>query len=69
MKKEYDFSKGERGKFYTDQDKIEMPVFLDKSVKEFFSKAASKKNISVDKLVNSILKKEMEMIKSVSDID
>ena len=69
MKKEYDFSKGVRGKFYIDRDSIEMPVYLDKSVKEFFFKAASKKNISVDKLINSILKKEMDMIKSVSDVD
>jgi hypothetical protein len=69
MKREYDFSKGERGRFYIDRDSIEIPVYLDKSVKEFFFKAASKKNISVDKLINKILKKEMDMIKSVSDID
>ncbi|HPS59416.1 MAG TPA: hypothetical protein PK514_15035 [Spirochaetota bacterium] len=69
MKKEYDFSKGVRGKFYIDRDRIEIPVYLDKSIKEFFFKAASKKNISVDKLINTILKKEMDMIKSVSDID
>ena len=46
-----------------------MPVYPDKSVEEFFFKAAGKKNISVDKLINSILKKQMDMIKSISDID
>jgi hypothetical protein len=67
MKKEYDFSKGVKGKFFTEPENIEIPVYLDKTVKEFYLKAAMKKNISIDKLVNSILKKEMEMIRAISD--
>ena len=66
MKKEYDFSKGIKGKFYTEAGKIEIPVYLDKSVKDFYINAAAKKNTSVDTLINSILKKEMELIKTIS---
>ena len=36
MKKEYDFSKAVQGKFYRPIAKLEIPVYLDKEVKEFF---------------------------------
>ena len=38
MKKEYDFSKAIQGKFYRPVEKLEIPVYLEKEVKEFFSK-------------------------------
>jgi hypothetical protein len=65
MKKEYDFSKAVQGKFYRPIAKLEIPVYLDKEVKEFYSKTASKKKIDIDKVVNTILRKEMEMLKSI----
>jgi hypothetical protein len=43
MKKEYDFSKAEQGKFYRPVEKLEIPIYLDKEVKEFFSKKALNK--------------------------
>jgi len=65
MKKEYDFSKAEQGKFYRPLEELEIPVYLDKEVKAFFSKKAMKKNVDLSKVVNTILRKEMEMIKSI----
>ncbi len=65
MKKEYDFSKGVQGKFYRPIEKLEIPVYLDREVKEFFSKTASKKKIDIAKVVNTILRKEMEMLKAI----
>ena len=65
MKKEYDFSKAVQGKFYRPIAKLEIPVYLDREVKEFFSKTASKKKIDIDKVVNTILRKEMEMLKAI----
>ena len=65
MKKEYDFSKAVQGKFYRPIEKLEIPVYLDREVKEFFSKTASKKKIDIDKVVNTILRKEMEMLKAI----
>lgn len=65
IKKEYDFSKAEKGKFYRPIEKLELPVYLEKEVKEFFSKTASKKKMRLDKIVNTILRKEMEMLKAI----
>lgn len=36
MKKEYDFSKGERGKFYKPDAEIELPIYLDADLREYF---------------------------------
>ncbi len=65
MKKEYDFSKAEQGKFYRPIEKIELPVYLDKDVKAFFSKKASQRKVDLEKMVNAILRKEMEMLKEI----
>jgi len=65
MKKEYDFSHAERGKFYRPIEKLEIPVYLDKEIKAFYSKKALKKNVDLNKVVNTILRKEMEMLKAM----
>jgi hypothetical protein len=65
MKKEYDFSKAEQGKFYRPLEKLEMPVYLDKELKEFYSKKAVKNKVDINKVVNTILRKEMEMLKAI----
>ena len=65
MKKEYDFSRAEQGKFFRPIEKIEVPVYLDKEVKAFFSKKASQKKVKLEKMVNAILRKEMEMLKEI----
>jgi len=66
MKKEYDFSKAEQGKFYRPENKLDIPVYLDKKVEEFFIKAASGKKIALDKIVNTIMRKEMEIMKAIT---
>ena len=45
MRKEYDFSKGERGKFYHPDIKLNIPIYLDEEVLAFVEKIASKKGI------------------------
>jgi hypothetical protein len=44
MKEEYDFSKGERGKFFRNNIKLNLPVYLDDDVLEFVEKIAKRKN-------------------------
>lgn len=68
MKKNYDFSKAEQGKFYRPIEELEIPIYLDKEVKEFFSKNAIKRNIGLDKVINTILKKEMQMLKEIGTL-
>lgn len=65
MKKEYDFSKAEQGKFYRPVERLEIPVYLDREIKDFYSKTASKKKIDLDKVINTVLRKEMEMLKVI----
>ena len=65
MKKEYDFSNAVKGKFYTTKEKIELPVYIDKNVKEYYLALAKEKKISFEKVINIVLKKEMELQKEI----
>lgn len=65
MKKRYDFSKGERGKFYNPDARFNFPVYLDPDVNDYISKLAEKKNIDVQTLVNEWLRANIRLIESV----
>ncbi len=65
MKREYDFSKAEQGKFYRPIEDLELPIYLDKKIKKFFIKKALDNNIELDKVINTILRKEMEMLEEI----
>lgn len=56
MRKEYDFSKGERGKFYRPDMKLNIPVYLEEEVSAFVEKIASKKGIDRSSVVNDLLR-------------
>lgn len=65
MKKEYDFSSAEQGKFYTKPEELHFPVYLDGQVESFFSQRARKCKIDVSTLINRVLRKEMELVKEL----
>ncbi len=65
MKKEYDFSKGERGKFYRSIEELEIPIYLDKEVKDFYLRIAEKKKTDINSIINKILKNEMTIHKII----
>jgi hypothetical protein len=65
MKKEYDFSKAEQGKFYRPAADLEIPIYLNKDVKTFFIKRASDKNLDINKVVNTILEKEIDLLQII----
>jgi len=62
MKKEYDFSKGERGKFYHPDALFHFPVYLDPDVNETISKLAEERNLEVQELVNQWLRMNIKII-------
>ena len=64
MKDEYDFSKGVRGKFYRPDLKLIPPVHLDPEVLDYLTERASAKGVTLNTLVNSILKKDIELIEA-----
>jgi hypothetical protein len=65
MRKEYDFSKGERGKFYHPDMKLNIPVYLDDQVSAFVEKIASKKGIDRSAVVNELLRDDIKSIDAV----
>jgi len=65
MQKEYDFSKGIRGKFYRPDAKINLPIYLEPDVADFMRKISRKKGHDVEKIVNDWLRKDIGLIQSV----
>ncbi len=63
MKDEYDFSNAEQGKFCRPLEELDIPIYLDKEVKDFFIQKlrAKGKQFSLNETINSILKKDIEI--------
>ena len=66
MKKEYDFSKGVRGKFYRPDIELNLPVYLDSDISKFMREYAKKKKVDTQTVVNELLRKDIELVKAVS---
>jgi hypothetical protein len=64
MKKEYDFSKAERGRFHRPGAKLNLPVYLEPQVQAWLDKIAGKRGEDFGKLVNRLLKKEIELVEA-----
>jgi hypothetical protein len=65
MRKEYDFSKGERGRFYRSNMKLNIPIYLDKEVSAFVEKLASEKGIDRSSVVNELLKGDIRLAEAM----
>ncbi len=63
MKDEYDFTNAEQGKFYRPLEELDIPIYLDKEVKEFFAQKLRNKGrqYSLNEIINSVLKKDIEI--------
>jgi predicted HicB family RNase H-like nuclease len=64
MKDEYDFSKAERGKFFRRDAQLDPPLHLDPEVLSYLAKRAEARGISLNRLVNELLKKDIELIEA-----
>jgi hypothetical protein len=56
---------GERGKFFRPGATLESPVYLDHQVRTYLSKKAAHKGVSLNDLVNDLLRREIEIIEAV----
>ena len=65
MRKEYDFSKGERGKFYRPDMKLNIPIYLDEEVSAFVERIAFKKKIDRSSVVNQLLRGDIKIAEAV----
>jgi len=62
MKKEYDFSKGVRSKFYNADAEFNLPIYPEPEIAEFVEKLATEKAVDRSQIVNMLLKKDKEII-------
>ena len=66
MKQEYDFSNAERGKFFKPSVKMHLPIYLEPDIENFFRSIADKKNKDAVSLINELLRRDMENIRTAS---
>lgn len=59
MRKEYDFSKGERGKFFHPDAELNIPVYLEPQVARAVREQARKRRTTIGALVNALLRKDL----------
>jgi hypothetical protein len=59
MKKHYDSSKGERGKFFRSDVELNIPVYLEPQVAEAVREHVRKRNTNVGRLVNEWLREDI----------
>lgn len=65
MREEYNFSKGERGKFFKPNAKMNLPVYLEADVLDYFTAKAQAKGVELNVMVNDLLKKDIALIEGV----
>jgi len=65
LKEEYDFSKGERGKFYKKNIKLNLPIYLEPEIFSFVENIAKKKKSDLSTVVNDLIKTDMELAKVI----
>lgn len=61
MKKEYDFSKGVRGKFFHPDAETRLPVYLEPDNLTFVEKIAREKNEDISKVVNDLIRSDRKI--------
>lgn len=62
MKREYDFSKGVRGKLYRKGAELRLPIYLDVKLQKQLERLAEKNGKDVNDLVNQLVQREVELI-------
>ena len=62
MKREYDFSKAVRGKFYRKGAELCLPIYLEAKLQTRVERIAKKKGKAIGAVVNQLVKKEVELM-------
>lgn len=61
MKKEYDFTNAERGKFYRTKTTLNIPVYLEADNMAFVEQLAERKQVDVSRIVNDLIKSDRRL--------
>jgi hypothetical protein len=62
---EYDFSGAERGMFHRPDVVLNLPIYPDPDVREYLTARAKDKGVEVNRLVNDLLKRDIDLIETV----
>ena len=62
MKKEYDFSNAERGKFYRKNAEVRLPIYLGARLQKQVEGLSTRTGRDMGELVNHIVEAEMRLI-------
>jgi hypothetical protein len=66
MRKEYDFSQGERGKFLKKGAKLRLPVYLDFKLQEQLESLARDKKREFGEMANRLIRDQIQHLKKAS---
>ncbi len=66
MKSEYDFSAGERGRFFNPDAEMNLPVYLSDDVLAFVQNIAKKNNSDISGVVNKLIHSDMQIVKTAN---
>jgi len=62
MKREYDFSKGVRGRFYRKGAELRLPIYLDANLQRKLESLARKKGKDISYVVNQLLRRDVDCL-------
>ena len=65
MKREYDFSKAVRGKFYRKGAELRLPIYLDRKLQSKLESLARKKGKDVGEMINQLLRKDVDFLEKL----
>ncbi|MGH7962568.1 MAG: hypothetical protein ACRERD_12200 [Candidatus Binatia bacterium] len=66
MKREYDFSRAVRGKFYRKGVELRLPIYLDTKLQSQLQRLAQRKGKEIGEVVNQLVKKEVELLEKLT---
>jgi hypothetical protein len=66
MRREYDFSKAVRGKFYRKGAELRLPIYLDPKLQSKLERIARKKGMDVGEIVDRWLRKDVEFLEDLT---
>jgi len=61
MKKEYDFSTAQRGKFFSKSANLKIPVYLNQENLSFVGRLARQRKTDMSSVVNELIKVDMRL--------
>lgn len=66
MKREYDFSRTVRGRFYRKGVTLRLPIYLEAKLEKQLERIARKKGRDIGDVVNQLLRRDVELLEELS---